>query len=633
MSAKRDALEQVIAKLAKLLPMLASDKDGEVVNAAQAIKRLLASVKLDFHDLVTFLSGNETQLHELLRSLFEKEADALLRLGLAGAALFHSDERVAFADVVVAGKRKTWQLSDPGFGECLLHQYFLEQRKAPGLAAMKSTIRSLSAYAVFQGEQHEVHLRIAESGGRMYLDLADAAGHGVEIDTGGWRVLGNPPVRFRRTPGMRSLPLPQRGGAVHQLRQFVNLSDNDFTLFVAVLLSAFRVGRPQPVLVLCGEEGAAKTTLARIHRLLIDPSSVPLRTLPTTVRDLFIFAHNEYALGFDNVSKITPAISDAICQISSGSGFSTRRLYTDCEEFQVSGSCPVVLNSIANPITRPDLADRAVVQSLSPIRQRRRESEFWEAFELERASILGALLDAVAHGLRELPNVHSQRLPRMADFATWGVACEGAYVEPGSFLRAFETSAAETVTTVIEQDCVATAVGSFMIDRDHWQGTATQLLHALASNDCTEAQVSGWRDWPRDASDFGRRLRRAAASLRKIGVAVDFGKARDRRQTRIVELSKVEAQSPQSDPRAQHQPSAAAATGADRADSADGADGTVAYKNVAAIRKAGRAPREHKVSGNKMTAPSAPSALSARDDGRELSVSTRERPNTHHARS
>ena len=267
MSAKRDALEQVIARLAKLLPMLASDKDGEVVNAAQAIKRLLASVKLDFHDLVTFLTGNETQLQDLLRSLFEKEADALLRLGLAGAALFHSAERVAFADVVVAGGRKTWQLSDAGFREWLVHQYFLEQRKAPGLAAMKSAIRSLSAYAVFQGQQHEVHLRIAESGGRIYLDLADTAGQVVEIDAGDWRVLENPPVRFRRTPGMRSLPLPKRGGAVHKLRRFVNLSDNDFTLFVAVLLASFRVGRPQPVLTLCGEEGAAKTTLAKIHRL------------------------------------------------------------------------------------------------------------------------------------------------------------------------------------------------------------------------------------------------------------------------------------------------------------------------------------------------------------------------------
>ena len=606
MSDKRAALEKVIAKLAKLLPLLASDKDGEVVNAAQAIRRLLATVKLDFHDLVAFLTGNETQLEELLRSLFEKEPDVLLRLGLSGATLFHSAEEVTFADVMVDGWRKTWQLSDSGFGDWLLHQYFLERRKAPATSAMKSAIRSLSAYAVFQGEEHEVHLRVAESGGRIYLDLGDAEWHVVEIDAGGWRVLDNPPVRFRRTPGMRSLPIPQRGGSVPQLRRFVNLSDNDFVLFVSVLLSAFRVGRPQPALILCGEEGAAKTTLAKIHRLLIDPSAVPLRRLPATVRDLFVSAHNEYALSFDNVSQITPAISDAICQISSGSGFSTRRLYTDSGEFQVSGTRPVVLNGIPNAITRPDRADRAVVLSLSRIKQRISESEFWAAFELDHASIIGALLDAVAHGLREIQNVRPQRLPRMADFATWSVACEAAYAEPGSFVRAFETSAVETVETVIEQDSVATAVGSFMIDRDHWQGTATQLMHELASNDRTEAQVSHWTDWPRDVSGFGRRLRVVTASLRKVGVGVDFGKARDRRQTRIVELSKVEVPFQQPDHRAQERPPAAGKARTEQTEQTEQTVRTVGMRTrlLALPETQSRAcNREHDVSRNKRLVP------------------------------
>jgi hypothetical protein len=349
----------------------------------------------------------------------------------------------------------------------------------------------------------------------------------------------------------------------------VNLGDNDFTLFVAALLAAFRVGRPQPVLALCGEEGAAKTTLAKIHRLLIDPSDVPLRALPTTARDLFIAAHNGYMLAFDNIGKIPPVISDGLCQISSGSGFSTRRLYTDSAEFRVGGNRPVVLNGIANAITRPDLADRAVVLSLAPIKQRRQEIEFWEAFEKERACVLGALLDAVAHGLREFENTRLQRLPRMADFVVWAVACEGAWAEPGSFLRAFEESTAETISAVVEQDCVATAVASYMADRESWRGTATELLHALVGSDRTEGQVSRWADWPRDVARFGQRLRSVAASLRKTGVEVVFGKAPDRRQTRIITLSsKVEAQ-PQQPYHSQQPPTAAA----DSTDSTDGAYG------------------------------------------------------------
>ena len=39
MSDKRAALQTIIGKLAKLIPLLASDKPGEVLNAVQAIAK------------------------------------------------------------------------------------------------------------------------------------------------------------------------------------------------------------------------------------------------------------------------------------------------------------------------------------------------------------------------------------------------------------------------------------------------------------------------------------------------------------------------------------------------------------------------------------------------------------------
>src|SRR6266702_6919650 len=62
---------------------------------------------------------------------------------------------------------------------------------------------------------------------------------------------------------------------------------------------------------------------------------------------------------------------------------------------------PTLLNGIEDIIRRSDLADRAILLTLGPIgeEQRRSETELWRDFELARGSILGALLDAVAHGL------------------------------------------------------------------------------------------------------------------------------------------------------------------------------------------------------------------------------------------
>src|SRR5262249_51795421 len=155
------------------------------------------------------------------------------------------------------------------------------------------------ARAAYDSERHDVHLRVAQAGGRIYIDLGDW--NVVEVDVRGWRVVEGAPVRFRRAPGMSALPVPERGGSVKQLRKFVNLTGDGFVLYVAGILDAMRPGLPHPVFYLAGEEGSAKSTAVRIARSLTDPSDVPLRTLPSTVRDLFVGASAAYTLMFDNV--------------------------------------------------------------------------------------------------------------------------------------------------------------------------------------------------------------------------------------------------------------------------------------------------------------------------------------------
>jgi hypothetical protein len=125
----------------------------------------------------------------------------------------------------------------------------------------------------------------------------------VEIDAACWRVIENPPVRFRRAAGMQPLPMPAPGGSVETLRSFLNVqSDTDFVLVVAWALAVLRNRGPYPVIVLSGEQGSAKSTFSAILRALLDPNTAPLRALPREDRDLFIAASNGHVLAFDNVS-------------------------------------------------------------------------------------------------------------------------------------------------------------------------------------------------------------------------------------------------------------------------------------------------------------------------------------------
>ena len=188
----------------------------------------------------------------------------------------------------------------------------------------------LEARAQFDAPERAVHIRVAEHAGRIYLDLADERWRAVEIGAEGWRVIGSPPVRFRRPPGMLPLPEPETGGSIEALRPLLNIpSQNEFILVVAWLLATLRSGGPYPLLAVSGEQGSAKTVLSKLLRALVDPNAAPVRALSREQRELMIAANNGHLLAFDNLSALPTWLSDALCRLASGGGFAVRQLYTD----------------------------------------------------------------------------------------------------------------------------------------------------------------------------------------------------------------------------------------------------------------------------------------------------------------
>ena len=157
---KRKALEAILKKLEKLIPHLGNENDGEALNAVRSITALLKKNGLDWHDLVALMHGAEESLFEALRKLLEKEADALVRIARAGATLFISTKRVAFADVRIGEHVLTLPLRSADFSDWLLGQYFKETQRAPKLSAERDAIRTLASIAKYENpERCEVHLR------------------------------------------------------------------------------------------------------------------------------------------------------------------------------------------------------------------------------------------------------------------------------------------------------------------------------------------------------------------------------------------------------------------------------------------------------------------------------------------
>jgi DNA polymerase I-like protein with 3'-5' exonuclease and polymerase domains len=452
----------------------------------------------------------ETQSAYLVR--YTEEAD-----------LFHSPDNEAYAAVPVENHRETHPVRSKALKLWLQRRFYDQFRKPPGAQALQEALGVIEAKARFNGEEHEVHVRVAEHQGAIYIDLANNDWEAVEITDEGCRVVSDPPVRFQRRKGMLELPHPVKGGKVDALRRFVNLKDDkDWVLLMAWLVQAFCPTGPYPVLIIQGEQGSAKSTLARMLRAIVDSSTTPVRTSPRNEHDLVIAASNSWVVAFDNLSGLPPWLSDALCRLSTGGGFGTRTLYENDEETLFDATRPVILNGITDVATRADLLDRAIILVLPtiPEEERRPESELWEEFEEALPEILGGLFDAVSAALRELPNVDLASLPRMADFAKWATAAESALgMELGEFMEAYTGSRQEINERALEADPVALAVMKLMVNKDEWVGTAMELLKELGKH--VEDDVRKYKTWPKQPQHLSRHLKRLAPVLRTESIEVE----------------------------------------------------------------------------------------------------------------
>jgi hypothetical protein len=466
------------------------------------------------------------------------QADKLVELVLDGdVELSHTPDSRPHATVPVADRRETHGLRSKGFRSWLAQQLWEAEGKTPSSQAVQDALVVLEGMALWRGDEREVFVRLAEHGGAIYLDLGDESWRVVEITTAGWRVISDSPVRFRRPPGLTALPEPQPGGDIRELRRFLNpgITDDDFVLTVSWLVAALRPRGPYPALHLTGEHGTAKSSEARVLREVVDPNASELRAEPRSGRDLMIAATNAWLVAFDNLSHIQPWLSDALCRLATGGGFSTRVLYTDEEERIFEAERPILLTGIEEVATRADLLDRLVIRQLPviPDDQRRGEDEFWPAWQAARPAILGALLNAVACALRELPHVRLERLPRMADFARWACAAAPALGwDAEKFMTAYQANRQSANDLALEGSLIAEPLLRLAESKGEFEGTTTDLLTELEA--LVGDEVTAQKAWPKNAKSLSAALTRVAANLRAAGVEVErLPRQKRRRRVRI----------------------------------------------------------------------------------------------------
>ncbi len=449
--------------------------------------------------------------------------------------LFQTLDGEAFATLKRGRHSANVPVRTGAFSQALIYNYAQHEGVPPGITAVQEVQALLEARAIAEGTKHPLYLRVGGIDDKVYLDLCDETSRVVEITKDGWAIITDPPVKFWRPAGARPLPLPERGGKLHQdLLPLLNVqSAEDFMLIVGWLVAALRQKGPYPALIINGEHGSAKSSMAAMLRGLIDPNKSMLRGIPRDEADLPLAARNSWIVALDNVSHISDSVSDILCRIATGGAFVKRQLYTDLEEISYTVQRPTIINGIEECVTRGDLMDRSIIVALAEIPKAERKSEKAIAaqFESVHPRILGALLDAVVEALRREHGVTLKELPRMADFAIWVTAAEPALLfdtkkvngkqfewQKGAFLHTYFDRQASANTIVLEAVPWLDALKDLLAcNKGPWVGSATELHAQLTAR---AGGATSLKTWPRFAKTLSGALRRTAPHLRTIGIDV-----------------------------------------------------------------------------------------------------------------
>jgi hypothetical protein len=179
------------------------------------------------------------------------------------------------------------------------------------------------------------------------------------------------------------------------------------------------------------------------------------------------------------------------------------------------------MNSIVGVINRPDLQERSIVVKAPEIPEEAREQEstMRANFETYSPCIFAAILDAMVATMAA-PESDMEGGPRLIDFVRWAApAIE--YLGLGDFYEYFDAMRAEADLTALARDMVAGAIVLFMIEKEKFEGTTTELFTGIL-NDFRLVEVGSIdpKRWPRSPQAFGQWVTRCAPLLKSAGLTI-----------------------------------------------------------------------------------------------------------------
>jgi hypothetical protein len=456
------------------------------------------------------------------------------------AKLFHSPspDSKEYAEIPSkTGVFTTHFVDSREFKSWLTGEYYREICEGLTSESMNTVLATIHAIAAHDSLEMPVsQQRIAAFGGRYYLYLADETQTVIEYSGAGWHICENSPVKFVFDKYKAPLPIPRREGKIDKLWDLTRISDlSDRLIVAAILVKGLVPGGTDPILAISGYADSGKTTSANHLRSLIDPftKGKVLSKLPESIDDIAIHAQNRRIVAVDNVSYVSGNQSDFLCTVSTGGGISKRELFSNQDEIILDVQNLIILTSIGNVVTKPDLLERSIVIDLTRITSENRvsESDLANGFDRDHGDMLGGLLNTTVAALHHRDTTECPKYTRMTEFAHLGEgvqaylkyandSVEGSTDETKKISIKNRMAAGADIANeiAIESSPVASTLRSWISTHEGaWQGSASDLLNILKSH-AKKYELAG--TLPKTANSLSGELKKCESALFQSGIAI-----------------------------------------------------------------------------------------------------------------
>ena len=339
-------------------------------------------------------------------------------------------------------------------------------------------------------------------------------------------------ILFNRDGGSE-MPLPERreGDWLEWFAGHLRVSDDMKMLFKVHVCHLFCMWQETPFMMFSGPERSGKSFTAAAIKELVDPVGMDSASniLPKDENRLAMMLTKEQTRLFDNVSYISPQISDLLCQACTGGTHTIRELYTDNNMLTIPfHKMRILFTSISKAVVRaPDLASRTLFYDVPPGQVDRSKTDLEDEYLDNRPYILYAALDVVGRAWKEYESrkEHYSGLPtttRMSDFERFGSAI--AHVlgdEDCSSIKKYQELMQDNMSMMVADEPLVQLVEQLVDEEptheyfDLTRNFFTRLL-VLAEND--ETIDAHRKDFPQSAQSVKKHMERLRGAFLNRGI-------------------------------------------------------------------------------------------------------------------